>query len=546
MKVSEAIARTLVREGVEVVFSLLGDTNMDVVAKLAELGVPVHESRHEATAFAMADGYSRASGKLVVCSVTAGPGFAHTFVPMMSAAEREPSRVILLTGPHSRDDLHHRQHLDHEGLARLARTEYQPLASPGAAVDRTQAVVDRVRSNGRPVVFDVPFDVQSQEFPWDVPDESRPTPGWELPQRMHPDPEAVTRAAELIKQAERPVVLAGGGAKHALEPMVALARATGALLATSINARGLFHGDDFNAGNAGLFAWKSSAELFAEADLVVAFGASLNGHTTEGGYIFPMADVIQVDTKEPGPMQSDENARCYVRGDAEVVAAQLVEATSGDPVNEGFRTTKTLERLRSPVDETDFPIAEGEIDPRALCERLDELLPEDCGFVSGAAHYWSFPQLHMPRYRDPLVYSNYFGSIGYSVSVGLGVALGANKPVVVFEGDGGFLLNPHAIETAARTGARVLVMVMNDQALGAEYHKLAAKGLDASLAAHPLVDIANIASEFGCSSHRLTDLDQLPAMVGEFAAGEGPMLIDVRISRSVVSQPYRRLHFGQE
>jgi len=543
MKVSEAIARSLVADGAEAVFSLLGDTNMEVVVRLAELGLPVYEARHEATAMAMADGYARATGKVAICAVTAGPGLAHTFVPLLSAARRTPSPVVVLTGPHSRDDVGGRQALDHEGVVRMTGVHYRPLGAPGIAVERARSVIDLARSTGRPVVFDVPLDVQDQDYPWDF--EPRATPQWHQPQRMIPDPDQVAAAAQILSSASKPVIVAGGGAASAegRVALAALAEASGALVATSTNARGLFYGDRFNAGVAGLFSNPASTAQFAEADCVVAFGASMNSHTTVGGYLWPAARFVRVDTAPPEPMENGQAADCYIRGDAVLTANALRDAL-GTPGGPGYRTDEVANALRAEVDPTQFEIEPGRVDPRELCARLDELLPEECGLVSGAAHYWSFPQMHMPRWRDPLLYASYAGSIGYSISVAMGASLATSRPIVVFEGDGGFMMNPHVLDSVARSGARLLVVLMNDHALGAEFHKLRAKGLDPRLAAHPEVDLAAMASLMGCRSAIVTDLDQLEPLVKEFVAGDGPLVLDARVSRNVVSQPYRRSYFG--
>ena len=548
MKVSEAIARSLINNGVEVVFSLLGDTNMDIVVHLADLGIPVHESRHEATAMAMAEGYARASGKLAVCSVTCGPGLAHTFVPLVSASRREPSPVIVLTGPHSRDNRENRQHLDHEGLSRLAGVSYRPIASPGVAVDRVDEVADLARSEGKPVVFDVPADIQAMAYPADMDEAPRPMLAWRRPQSIQPDPAAIAAAVDVIGSKVRPVVLAGGGAATAesREELIGLADELGALLATTVNARGLFHGDRFNAGVAGRFALPASAELFTEADCVIAFGASLNSHTTAGGDLFPWAQFVQVDIKPPGPMESGDVADAYVQGDAAAVARALRAELPGGSGREGFRTGKVADRLNTASDPTEFEIDPGEIDPRALCENLDALLPDECGFVTGAGHFWSFPQMYMSRWRSPLLQASYHGAIGYAVSVGIGAALASQQPIVVFDGDGSFMMHSHAIETAARAGARILVIVMNDGALGAEFHKLTAKGLNPELSTYPRSDLAGIATLMGSNAATLSDLRQLPAIVDEFLDGDGPLLVDAHVSRNVISRPMRLLHFGGE
>ena len=111
---------------------------------------------------------------------------------------------------------------------------------------------------------------------------------------------------------------------------------------------------------------------------------------------------------------------------------------------------------------------------------------------------------------------------------------------MVFEGDGGAMMHVQAMETAARYGARVLVVVLNDGALGAEYHNLVAEGYQPDLSLTPDPDLAGLARHFGCRGAIVDDLDRLPDLVGEFLSGGGPMLVDARVSRTVVSRPTRR------
>lgn len=546
MKVRDAVAESLVAEGAEVVFSLLGDTNMALVVRLSELGLPVYQSRHEATAMAMADGYARASRRVAICSTTAGPGFAHTLVPMVSASRRTPSPVVVLTGPHSRDALDNRQAIDHQAIATIADVHYRPVGSAAVAVERVRSVVDLALSDGKPVVLDIPADIQELEYPWDV--DPRPAGSWKDALEPEPNAASIEEAVQLIAAAKRPVVLAGGGAtsEQARDELAALATACGGLLATTVNARGRFYGEPFNAGVAGLFSRPSSAQLFGDADCVIAFGASLNLHTLVNGYLFPSARFVQVDIKPAAPMETGDSADCYVKGDAVAAARAMRLRLAEHGPMEGFRTEGTKKALAADVDTMEYEIEPNRVDPRVLCAELDELLPDDCGMVSGAAHYWSFPQMHMSRWREPLLYSSYFGSIGYTIAVATGAAVASERPIVVFEGDGGFLMNPHAIEAAVDARARLLVVLMNDARLGAEYHKLRAKGLNPELAAGPERDLAAIAEQFGCPAGVLTDLHQLPGMVEKFRASDGPYLIDARISKNVVSIPYRRAYFGIE
>jgi acetolactate synthase-1/2/3 large subunit len=539
MNVGEAIARTLVAEGVSAVFSLLGDGTARIVYHLARLGVPVYEGRHEAYVYAMADGYGRATGRPTVCAITGGPALGHTFTAMTSAA-RSGSPVLLLTGPSSRDDLAGRQRLDHRSMTELTGARYYPIHDPGVAVQRVRDAVDSIRANHAPAVLDVPEVAQVAEFAGDL--TARPLPGWTAPQRVHPDPRAVEEAARLITGAAFPVVLAGAGAHGARDELLGLGADTGSLLATTINARGLFHGDDYDAGVAGGFAHGAAAALFRKADLVISFGTSMDRFVTRGGALFPEAILVQVDVRPPGPMAGGAHANCYVQGDAGVVAAAIRAALGSRSGHTGYRTDEVAGLLAGAIDPLVIELEEGRVDPRQLCAMLDELLPEDCGWVSGnSGHFWAFPIMHMPRWRSPRLFASSFGAIGYGIPVGLGAALAdADRPVVVFEGDGGAMMHIQALETAAIYRASILAVVLNDGALGAEYHNLVAEGYEPDLSLTPDLDLAAVARRLGCRGARLTDIAGLGDLVSDFLTGEGPMLIDARVSRRVISPPTRR------
>lgn len=545
MNVGEAIARALIADGVDAAFTLLGDGTVRIVYHLADLGIPIYEGRHEAYVYAMADGYSRATDRPTVCAITGGPALGHTFTPMTSAA-RTRSSVILLTGPSSRDDLGGRQRLDHRAMTELTGATYIPIHDPRVAVQRVRDAIDSVGANRRPVVLDVPEVVQVADFAGDV--TARPTPGWTAPQRLQPDPAKVEEAVRLLDASRRPVIIAGGGAvlSDARRELLELGGATGALLATTINARGFFHGDRYDAGVAGGYASRPATALFREADLVVSFGTGMDRFVTRGGALFPDAAYLQVDVKPPAPMASGTTADCYVQGDALAVASAMRAALGPHHHRAGFRTDDVAERLAGPVDPLPVEVEEGRVDPREMCARLDELLPPGCGWVSGnSGHFWAFPIMHMRRWRQPLLYASYFGAIGYGIPVGLGAALaGSGDPLVVFEGDGGAVMHIQAMETAARYGARMLVVVLNDGALGAEYHNMVAEGYEPGLSLTPDLDLAGLARRLGSRAATLTDIERLPDLVSEFLAGNGPMLIDARVSRRVISAPVRRSVYG--
>lgn len=549
MNVAGVIAQTLVDEGIDTVFSLLGEATMHVVSALDELGVKVVDCRHEGAAMAMADGYSRATGKPVLCAVTTGPAFAHTLVPLTSAG-RTRSQVIVLTGLRNMDDLNDRQRMDHQGIARLANVSYRPLTDPDNVVDRTREVIDLARYEGRPVVYDVPEQVQVVSYDWDLFD--RPLPAWRVPQRVHPDPRVVADAAAMISRAQRPVIVAGLGViqSEARDEVLALADDIGALVATTLESKGLFDGDPYNAGIAGLYSSDPVMQCFAEADVVISFGASLNGYTLAKGYVFPIAEFVQVDVLSPRPMRSGQDAECYVQGDAKAVAEALRERVggAGGVSGAGFRTSDVAARLNAnDIDPVEIEVGADELDPRRVCAEIDRRLPAECGFATGlSGHFWSFTALHMTRRRWPMLASTFVGAIGYGVPVGVGAAIGnEGRPMVIFEGDGSLMQNVHALETAARHDVRALIVVMNNEALGAELYKMGLKGLNAELSTAPGLDVSGVARALGCTSITATSMDQVGEFVDQFLAGTGTYVLDARISPAVMSRTFRRANLGE-
>lgn len=550
MKVADAIAKVLHEEGIDTVFSLLGEATMHVVSALDGLGVKVVDCRHEGAAMAMADGYSRATGKPVLCAVTTGPALAHTLVPLTSAG-RTRSQVVVLTGLRNPDNLGDRQRMDHQAIARLAGVGYRPLFEPDNVVERVREVVDQTRYTGKPVILDVTEQVQIQEYAWEI--MPRGDAAWKQRQRIHPDPTIVEAAAKLIGQAERPVVIAGVGAEYsdAREEIRAFADRIGALVASTLESKNLFGGDPYNAGIAGLYSSDPVMELFATADCVISFGASLNPYTLAKGYLFPVADFVQVDVLSPRPMGDGQDATHYIQADALAAATTLSAelARQGVPEKTGFRTAEVADRLASvEVDPKEIEIGPDELDPRRVCAEIDALLPDECGFATGlSGHFWSFTALHMTRRRTPLLASTFVGAIGYGVPVGVGAAIGCpDQPMVVFEGDGSMMQNVHALETAARQGIRALIVIMNNESLGAELYKMGFNDLNAELSNAEGLDIEGVARALGCTATTARSMDDVRSFVDAFLAGTGPYVLDARISRNVMSRTFRRANLGEQ
>jgi thiamine pyrophosphate-dependent acetolactate synthase large subunit-like protein len=268
-----------------------------------------------------------------------------------------------------------------------------------------------------------------------------------------------------------------------------------------------------------------------------------------GGYLYPNARFIHIDIAPHVVMGSDRGADCYIQGDAAATLQELVEALEKEGIGgQGFHTAEVRRILRhAGRDPAEFEIEPGTVDPREAAQVLDERLPPEVNLVSsGNAHACSFRVMHMKRRRGLQMYVTAFGCIGQALPTAVGAALGAEGPLVCVDGDGSALQNIQELDTVARLGLKFLYVVMNDEAYGAEYHKLRAHERDGNLSVVRSPDFAGLGRDFGCRGRSARTLDELGAAVDEFLAGNGPMVLDVRISRNVISVPYRRLHFGIE
>jgi thiamine pyrophosphate-dependent acetolactate synthase large subunit-like protein len=153
---------------------------------------------------------------------------------------------------------------------------------------------------------------------------------------------------------------------------------------------------------------------------------------------------------------------------------------------------------------------------------------------------------HMHKARPFHISVTSFTGVGQVIGTAIGAAVASKDPVVAIDGDGSALQNIQELDTLGRLGVKLLYFIVNDEAYGAEYHKLRAKGLDGNLSAVPTPDFGALARVMGCRGRQAKTMDEVAAGIDEFLSGAGPMVLDVRISRNVISIPYRRVHFGQD
>jgi thiamine pyrophosphate-dependent acetolactate synthase large subunit-like protein len=548
LAVYQVLAKAFAAEGVDRLFTLMGNGNMYWSYAMAkEQGVKTIHARHEHCAVAMAEGYARLTGRPGVASVTCGPGLTQLMTALTIAA-RAGIPLVVFAGDAPMHAAFHDQRIDQAPLTVATGAHHIAVRSVDRMLNDVREAFHVAQTERRPVVLSVPEDLQNQPYPYPV-DYAPSASVLPTPQLMMPNPRVVEQAVAMITAAKRPIVLAGRGAVRAGagDALESIAERCGALLATSLYAKGFFDRNPFGIGIAGAFATNLARELFAEADLVVGVGASLGYFTTEGGYLYPNARVLHIDTNPRGLWQGLRVADLYLKADAKCAAEAILAQLPALPDGTGWRTPALSQRIAGEVpDAKDLPIPPSTVDPRRILLELDRAIPKDWEIVSGGAHFFNFAMTHL-RDREAHRYHvvNGFGAIGQALPAAIGIAAERNDgKVLLIEGDGSLLMHVQELETVKRHGIKLLVVVMNDGGYGAEFHPFRAKGMDETQAMHGRGDLASVARGFGLRGEKITELGRLDRLFRDHQAAATAELWDIHVA-DIASAPYRRLYYGE-
>jgi thiamine pyrophosphate-dependent acetolactate synthase large subunit-like protein len=539
MKVAEAVGRLLVERGVSQVFGVIGSGNFEVTLAMVGAGADFVASRHEGGAITMADAFGRASAQVAACSVHQGPGLTNTMTGLTEAVKsRTP--LLLLAAETAAGATRSNFRIDQEALVKAVGASVARVREPATALADAAAALQITRDERRPVVLMLPLDVQAAECP---PEAAPPAvPPAPVPE---PDGAAVGAVADLLGAARRPVLIGGRGAlgPGARAAIESLAEATGALLATSAVAGGLFAGNPWSVGITGGFATPLAAELIASSDLLVSFGATLNMWSTRHGHLVgPEAKVVQVDLDRDaigGHLKADAG----ILGDSAAAARALVaELERRGHRTAGWRSVETAERLaraswsQQPYQEATIP---GQIDPRTLSVALEELLPADRTLVVDSGHFMGWAPMYLTISPDRgFIFTQAYQSIGLGLASAIGAALARPARLTVAAlGDGGLLMSLPELETVARLGLGLLIVVYNDAAYGAEVHHFATLGRPTEIVRFPDTDFAAIARACGLEAITVCGPEDLaPASAWLTGDRRKSLLVDAKLIPTVVAE----------
>ncbi len=543
LHVYDVLAKSFIQEGVSTCFTLMGDANMNWASTLASQGCRMIYVRHEHCAAAAAMAYARKTGDVGVATVTCGPGVTQ-LITALPAAVRAHLPMVVFAGESPIKMGWYNQMLNQGPIIEATGAAYHPLHLPERMPLAIRDAFLQARRERRPVVLGIPFDLQ--ERAWTGP-ENLPTPSAQIMPRLSPippHPDDVSKAAELVKSAERVVIFAGLGAAQskAAPACRALAAKTGALLTTSLPARGLFHDDPYCIGISGSFSTEVGLEYLAQADLVIVVGGSLAFHAGGGGQLWRKAKMLHIDIDPVAVAQGQEVARNHLRADARL-GVEALTAAIPERSNK-WRTEAMVTRIRdTKPDSHVFEVEPDLLDPREVIATLEKTLPADWELVNSGGHCsWFFAQMPS-RPNERFLTIREFGAIGNGTSFAMGVAAARpDNTVVLFDGDGSFVMHIQELETIKRHGMNILIVLLNDGAYGSEIHKLRSEGFPDTGSVFGRPDFAAIARGFGIEGKTFTSLTDLPKLVQAFAKKGGAAVWDFHVSDRVTSPTIRRAH----
>ena len=532
--VGEAIGVAVASAGVTHVFGLLGSGNFIIGATLAASGAEFHSSRHESGAVSMADGYARATGKVGVCTVHHGPGLTNSLTSL-TEARKSSTPLLLITAAVAEADPWSSFWIDQIAVLRALEIHVRVVHTPADAVSEALLALHQAEVQQRPVVLVVPTDVQQASAPQSAP--------WftTLRDRRRPlDDEELSELADLVAASTRPVLLAGRGAARAdaRDVIARLSQRIGALLVTSAGAMSLFAGDPSNAGLAGGFASDETKRDLHSADLVIAFGASLNPWTMHHGQLLnPRCVVAQIDLDRSALGRQYPIDRA-IHGDAREVAEALERMLS----TRGFRGRGFTDRMAEAARDRASDDAVGSgfsdlIDPRVLSSELDRRLPSERTVVVDSGLFMPFPVTYLTA-PDPqgFLFPQAFMSVGLGLGTAIGAAIGRPDRVAVAAlGDGGALMSLPELETAARLELPMIILIYNDAAYGAEVYDFAGNEAAVGLVRFPPTDFAAVARSLGAVGEAVRKASDLDCVDEWLACRDRPLVIDAKIDPKVVS-----------
>lgn len=536
MRGGDAIIKALMDKGVDTIFGYPGGTVIPFYDMLYDSDLRHILVRHEQCAAHAAEGYARASGKVGVCLATSGPG-ATNLVTGIANAYMDSSPLIAITGQVVSNLIGNDafQEVDIMGITMpITKHSYQPKdANDIPSIINTSFEIASTGRNG-PVLIDVPKEVQEQEL-----DEyvlgTIPTPGYKPTVRGND--KQISKAAEMLKKAERPFILAGGGTilAGASEEVKKLAELIKAPVATSLMGKGIIdENDDYSIGMLGMHGKQVANQSVNKTDCLLAIGCRFSDRTTGKLEEFlPEAKVIHIDI-DPAEIGKNVAVDLPIVGDAKVVLKQLIKELEGSKIDESawFNSIVDFKKSTIPrVSYTDIPLK-----PQQVIKEIAGAITEDTIVTTdvGLHQMWAAHFLDIAKPRK-FISSGGLGTMGFGFPAAIGAKVACpDDAVLAIVGDGGFLMVCQELATIKENDIPVVIAMLNNRKLGMVYQwqnkMYDERYSETDLGNTP--DFVKMAESFGINAERVEDVDKTQEVLSKALKDNESILLEIIVEKN--------------
>jgi acetolactate synthase I/II/III large subunit len=528
---AKALVKTLEKMGVEVIFGYPGGANLPIYEALAFSSIKHVLARHEQGAAHMADGYARATGKVGVCLSTSGPG-ATNLVTGIATAYMDSVPVLAITGQVPRNNIGTDafQEVDISGIT-IPITKHNMLVQDVKEIPARVEEAIHICSTGRkgPVLVDIPKDVLREEFTL-PPEKEILLEGYNPNSIGHPG--QIKRIAKALEQAERPLIIAGGGVASAgaFKELEAFVDQTGIpLIYTFMGKTALDNDHPLNLGMCGYHGKVVANQAIDQSDVIVALGARFsNRHTIDLGTYPGHKKIIHIDI-DPAEIGKNVETLLPIVGDLKQILEKLAEIAKEGHYEKWVGSLKAIDdRAVEPT------IPETALTEVAAIRIVQENIQDAVITTDVGRHQMFAAHEIVAKSGREFISSGGLGTMGFGFPAAIGAALGRpDKQVVSINGDGGFVMNCQEIVVAAELGLNIIAVIMNDAKLGMitqlqdEFYQ---SRFDISTLVGS-VDYVKLAESMGAVGHSVSTQDEMRALFAGGALNKGIHIVDCVIGK---------------
>jgi acetolactate synthase I/II/III large subunit len=545
MRAVDALMECLKAEGVEVVFGLPGGANLPTYDAFYDAGIRHILVRHEAGGGHAAEGYAKATGRVGVALATSGPGATNLVTPICDAM-MDSVPVVFLTGQVRTELLGTDgfQEADTIGIT-MPIVKHSFLIQHPLEIPRSIHEAFHIARTGRPgpVVVDIPQDLSRGDIPYEPVADVR-LPGYQP--TTEGNQKQIRLAAKALANARRPVVYGGGGVvgSDASGELVEFATADRFPVTCTVMGLGAFPAPHEQwLGMLGMHGTRAANYAMDEADLICAIGARFDDRVTGKLDEFaPRAKFIHIDI-DPAEISKNVPAHIPIVGDAKNILPRLTaeyRALSPPPsrLEEWWARIRTWQQ-RHPLRYEDS--SDREIKPQYMIEALYEATGGDAIVSSdvGQHQMWAAQYFHFSRPRQ-WINSGGLGTMGFGLPAAMGAKVGRpDQTVVCIAGDGSVQMNIQELATCVQEGIAIKVFVMNNGYLGMvrQWQELFWDRRYSQVDMGQWPDFVKLAEAYGATGLRFEDKRTLVSDMKEALATDGPVLVDVRVTREENTYP---------